>query len=504
MASSTVRETGIAATLFALALSVRLPLLGAAPYGDEAAHYAMARTLGFLDSSIYWIDLDIPFQLYPLTLGRPLFVLLHAPGAALGFTAFRFLGIVYAAALAPLVYALVRRCGARQAASALGGAAVALLPPFVVWGARTFPDTAMAALVLVGLWAWVAGRVRLASGILFAACLTKETAIPAVAGLAVYAVASGIRQRLKEGKRWAALLPERAEVWISGVVALGPIGVLASYMAVPKLPGWTSGGTLGGAAETLALSSWLIVGVAIAAVLVPRSRSVAAAFGGTLAFYAVFIVVRGGGINGWYAILPGALAICAAAIGIDAGLRSLRWPRPAAGIAAGAAGLAAVLAITGFGASLTPAFHPLDPRGEPGLAASLRFVRDENAWLLHAIEFQQSERPAEVLEMDLAWFWIAYPFSGRERTTFSYTISYDSGAVPIHELVQRGEASDLTWMQDWNSTFQQTFKQTYEDCLVFSEWPLLAYRLRPCAGREAVLSQDYQARLAAGSEAPKP
>ncbi|MFA5944355.1 MAG: hypothetical protein WC876_07820 [Candidatus Thermoplasmatota archaeon] len=489
------RDAAAAAGAFVVALALRLSMLPAAPYGDEAAHYSMARTLGFLDRSVHWLDLEIPFQLYPLTLGRPVFAVLHAPGAAFGFSAFRLLGMVYAALLAPLAYGLARHLGVRRPLSLAVAFAIGVVPSFVVWGARTFPDNAMASLAVAGLWAWVAGRPRLASALLLAACWTKETAIPVVVGLAVYELARGIRSRLSKGLRgWSGWRPRGGEAWLLGTVVVAPLAGIAAYVAVPKLPGWTTGGTLGSAVETLLLSSWLFGPALVAAACVPRARPIVAALAALLAFYAVFIVVRGGGINGWYAILPGALALVASAVALDTGLRSVHWPRPAAGLAT--AGLCLVLAVgvAGGHGGIATAMHPLDPRSEPGLAPSIRFVAAENGWLTNAIEFQERQAPARVLEMDLAWYWIDYPFAGSAATLFSYTVSYEEGRIPIGTLVEWGESSDLTWLQDWNSTFHQAFKATYADCRVFESGQLNAYYLQTCKGREDSLRANLQAR----------
>ncbi|HET6399328.1 MAG TPA: hypothetical protein VFH47_07220 [Candidatus Thermoplasmatota archaeon] len=82
--------------LWALAFALRLLLAGGGAYGDEAAHYYMARhgpqdpdnvvPAGDLLSRIWW--------------ERPLFSVLLAPGAAFGFLGYR-VGHAAAAATTP-------------------------------------------------------------------------------------------------------------------------------------------------------------------------------------------------------------------------------------------------------------------------------------------------------------------------------------------------------------------------------------------------------------------
>jgi hypothetical protein len=483
------RDAAAACGLAAVALVPRLALLRATPYGDESAHYAMARTLGFLDRSILWIGPEVPFQLYALTLGRPGFALLHFPAALHGFEAFRAFGILVAAALAPLSYALVRAHGGRWPAATVAGAAVALLPAFVVWGGRVFPDSGMALFALGGLLAWRLERPRLAAGLLLAACLVKETAIPLLATLAALALVRGVRSR-------RSLLPlTRGELWLLAALALSPAGILASYLAYPQLPGWTTGAALPSALELLVLSSWLLVPAAVG-VLVPQTRVLAACLCGLLAFYALFILVKDGGVNGWYAIVPGALAIVTAALLVDHGLRSAGWPRLLAPPAAAALAFLLAAGVAGAGVSLAATLHPLDPRPEAGLASTVRFVHQEHLFLRHAIEVQESRAPRTVLQMDTSWFWIAYPFAGSGSSAFANTAAYPPDAIPVERLVSIAEGSDLTWLEDRNTTFHQAFRQTYSDCRVFEEGTLAAYDLRGCAGRAAGLRSAYEAMRA--------
>lgn len=485
------RRVGLAVAggLFALAFAVRMALLKAVPYGDETAHYTMARTLGFLDSSVYWIDAASTFRLYPLVVARPVFALAHWPGAAFGFEGFRVLGIAYAALLPLLVYVLARQLRVRVPAAVLAGLVVALHPAFVVWGSRVFPDTLMADLVLGGLIAYVAGRTRLSAVLMLLACLAKETALPAAAGLAAHAVLVGLRPSPGGPSRWRRLQPA---AWHVGATVLGTSGVVVSYLIVPRLPGWTSGGTVAQTLDALTLWPWLAI-VPLLALWNRRLWPPAAALASTIAFYLAFVVLRDGNINGWYVLLPAALAVLLATAGFDQGMQSRAWPRMAAVTLGVAFVFAAVVAVVGS-ENGGPLLHPATDRGEAGLVASIGFVRSENPWLAEAIRFQQEESPARVLDLDLGWFWLSYPFRGADQTAFSFTVQYETGMVPSDDLVERAERADLTWLQDWNSTFHQAFKETYAECEVFAAGILTAYRIQDCPGRIEDLRQALALR----------
>jgi hypothetical protein len=472
-------DLALAGGIFALALGIRLSLLKAAPYGDETAHYTMARTLGFLDSSVYWIDADAAFRLYPLVVSRPVFALALSPGAAFGFEAFRFLGITYAALLPVLVYALARKLQSRMPAAFLAGLVIAVHPTFTVWGSRIFPDTLMAGLVLGALLAYASRRTRLAAALMLLACLTKETAVPAAAGLAFHAFLVALRQNEEGADAWTRLKPG---LWFLGAALLGTGGVIASYMLVPRLPGWTSGGTLTQAVDALTLWPWLFL-VPLAGFLDRRFGAPALALASTLVFYVVFVTLRDGNVNGWYVILPAALAVLLAVAGLDKGMKSQEWPRLAAVTLAAAFFFACTVAVIGGGDDLSEMLHPGTERVEAGLASSIGYANAENPWLADAIDFQEQASPRRVLSMDLGWFWLSYPFRGTDQTAFSYTVQSDPDKIPLDDLVSRAEGSDLTWLQDWNSTFHQAFKATYADCQVFAADILTAYRIQDCRGR---------------------
>src|ERR1041385_3681471 len=338
-------DTAAAAALAVAAFAVRWPLLTAPVYGDEAAHFAMARRLG-TSAHISYFE-GGPWSLAHLVVGRPLFALLHAPGAWAGFEGFRWLGAAFSALLPAAAYVLARRLGVRAGPAFAAGAAVAVHPAFVVWGARVFPDSLMALLAVAGLAAHAAGRTRRAAALLLAAAWAKESALAALAGLVAFEAAKllkGGRAAWTEGGRTQAW--HRAQPFAALLVA--PIPLLVGHAMFPLWPGYAPGGDLRSAAETLWPSSWFLLPLA-AAWWIPRARPVAAASAGLVAVYGFHVRGRGRVVRGWYVALPGALGLVLAATVGDAGLRSRRWPRMAAPpLAVGLAGLmvAAVVGAT--------------------------------------------------------------------------------------------------------------------------------------------------------------
>jgi hypothetical protein len=485
-------DAAVAAVLAALAFAARWPLLGAPVYGDEAVHYAMARRLGG-SGGISFFE-GGPWTLAHLVAGRPLFALLHAPGAWFGFEGFRVLGAAFSALLPAAAYVLARRLGARPWLAAGAGAAVALHPSLVVWGARVFPDSLMAVFVVAGLAAHAAGRKGLAWLLVVAAVWVKESALGALGGLLVFEAVALARERSAAGTKWGTQgLWRRARPLAA--LAVAPVPLLVGHALFPLWPGYASGGDVRSALEPLLLSSWLLAPLA-AAWAVPRARPAAAAATGLLALYALHAAVRGRLLQGWYAVLPAALALALAAAVVEAGLRSRRWPRLAAPpLAVGLAGLM-VLAVAGTTA-LGALAHPVQPRGEAGLPDTVDAVRREGADAEAMVRFQEARRPATVLEVDVFWHSVDYPLSGTRSTVVAYPVMAPLAPGAAARLGADGESSDLTWVQHWGDTpFEAAFVGTYGDCKVFAAGAWTAYDLAGCQGRSAALAEAYEAALA--------
>jgi hypothetical protein len=487
-----VRREGPAILLLAgAAAALRWTLADAPPYGDEAFHFTVARTLGF-PQDVRWLDTGEPLRLDAFAAGRPLFALAFLPGARLGFDGFRALHILVSSCLAGAAYAVVRLAGGRRAAAWAAGAAVAVLPGFVVWGARVFADGLMALLALLSLAAWLRDRPALGSALMLAACWTKESAVGAAAGLAAFQAWPALRLAREEGRPLLrGALSDRRVRWAAATVPLGLAPVVVGYVLFPRLPGWIFGGGFGPAWEGLWVSSWMPLGI-LAACWVPRARAVAGAGAGLAAFYLAFMVGRGGFVQAWYMALPSCLALIATALALDHALRSRRWPRLWAPPLA--AGWAFLLVAAVVGAQAPAALlHPLAPQGEAGLAATLASVQAESPDLAEAIAFHEAVRPARVLKVDILWHYVAYPLGGSRSTSLTYPALAPEGEVPVDLIAAEAEASDLVWLQDWNATFGNAFQETYRDCLAFSAGAWRAYLPQGCAGRSDGLRDGFRA-----------
>jgi hypothetical protein len=476
--------------LFGGALLVRWPLVSAAPYGDEAVHFVMARSLGFLDDSIVWSGSGDPVRLVPFVLGRPLFALAHFPSAQAGFEGFRLAGVLFASLLPPVAFGLLRVLGSARWLAASAASVVALHPTFVVWGARIFPDTLMAVLALLAVAGWALQRPALGSAFVVLACWTKESAWAAGFGLAAFVAwtaVAGTRQGGRPPLR--ALLANGAVRWAVVALVVGALPLVVGYLAFPRLPGWTMGGEFAPAWERLWLASWFAL-APFAALAVPRARPLAAAGLGLMAFYLAFHGLRGGAIQSWYAVLPGVVGLLCMAVVLDAAFKSVAWPRLA--VAPVGCLVAAVLLVAIVGSTgAVAAFHPLAPAREPGLVESIAFVQAEGPEVAAAWEFQRAARPASVLGLDLMWFWVGFPVAGSESTRVAYPALTPDDEVLVEQLASQAEESDLVWMQDWGGTFERAFRATYADCEVFAAGNWVAFRAKECPGRGASLRTEF-------------
>lgn len=476
-------EALAAAALAAAALAVRWPLVGAPVYGDEAAHFAMADRMG-ASGGISFFE-GGSWNLAHLVVGRPLFPLLHGPGAWIGgFEGFRILGAVFSALLPAALFVLARRLGVRAWLAFAAGAVVAVHPAFVVWGARIFPDSLMALFVLAGLAAYASGHRGWSFALLAGAVWVKESAIGALAGVVAFEAATLWRDR-GAADRWRRVQPFAA-------LAIAPVPLLIGQAMFPLWPGYASGGDLPSAIETLLPSAWLLLPL-VAAWWVPRTRPAAAAAAGLFALYAFHVLVRGRLVQGWYVILPAALALVLAAAVVDAGLRSRRWPRMVAPpLAVGLAGLLAV-GIVGS-AGLASVVHPLAPRAEAGLADTMQAVGREGADVDAMVRFAEARRPANVVQVDVFWHWVDYPLSGTESTVIAYPVYGTMDSAAVSRLALAAESSDLVWFHDWGATpFKEALLRTYGDCEVFSSGVWTAYDLSACQGRSAAMADAYGA-----------
>jgi hypothetical protein len=260
-----LRWTLALVALYALAATLRLMLLDGPLYGDEAVQYAMSRHWGDDPDNV------VPeYHLNgPLWWGRMMFPLVLSPGAAIGLTAFRVEHTLLASLLPVLVAGLAHRAGLHPAFALGAGAAIAIHPTFVLWGARVFPDTIMACFVVGALWAHVARRPVLAAGLFVAAVWTKETA--GLALLAVFLWSLWKAHRAGEASLWPLRLDRTATgLLAAGLLAPWPL-MYAVFGLQGRVPGWSEFALEWHHVADLFATAWLIVPI-LAGLAWPRPR----------------------------------------------------------------------------------------------------------------------------------------------------------------------------------------------------------------------------------------
>jgi hypothetical protein len=491
------RDLACLLLLAAAAFALRSPLLDDAPYGDESGHYMMARTLGVFGDDLPVVGTGATLELSRLVVARPVFALAFAPFAWLGFAGFRFAGVAAAALVAPALFAAVRSWGGQRAVAAVAGGVYALHPYLVAWQSKVFPDSLMALLFLLGLARLGRGRVAEAAGLLLLACWAKESAVPAVLGLAAACLAPAAWRRFRGG---ADRLLDRTTLLLLGAAGAGTLATATSVLAGGTPPGWGRGGSLPAALETLLLSSWLLLPL-VGGLLARASRPWCSAALATLGAYAAHMLVRGGAVEGWYVPLPAALALGGAGLAACHLLRRRhRQPRAARAATAAMAALAALLLVPVLGTAGAAAWivHPADPRDDPGLLATWASGSPEGRDLEAAARFHRGVAPARVLQVDVLWFYALHPFGGSHATTVAFTVgpwaTGDAGRV-----AQAAERADVTWMHLWGTPLEEALAETYRDCLLFEQGPWRAYGAAACPGRGALLAHRLAARLEASA-----
>jgi hypothetical protein len=459
------RDILAAASLFALAFGLRILLVDSPPYGDESGHFAISKTMGIWGDETVVVAGDGPFDLIYWVAGRPVFAAVYAPGAWLGFDAFRIEAALVSSTIPVLGYAWLLTQGSRRILGLAAGGVLAAHPAMVVWGARVFPDSLMAALFLAGLLAWVTRRRRAALGFLFASCLAKETAIAAVGSLAV-------AQFLEERRLHAH---HAGSLRLGAVALAGVLVVIFAALYAGSLTGWARGGDPTVALEEILWSSWLIVPILVG-LFVRAARQIAVTLAGLVAFYVAYILLRDGALNAWYLVLPLCLATLLTAQLIWLGWTSNTSAWLASRIGAVSALFLALFAIFGG----TPLAHPMSQVEDPGLESSIAFVRSEAADLGAARDYHLQVQPQRVFMVDVVWYNTYYPLGGRESTVISYPLVLTDATVPLEAMEEGMGNADLVWLQWWDGAFEQRFDAAFQGCRTFNEGLYRAYAVADC------------------------
>lgn len=464
-------------TLLGLALAVRLPLSTSDPYGDEGAHYAIARGLGAVSDHI-----QQPPPLHLLFLGRPLFALVLWPAALISFKAFRILHIVLASALPSLASAVGRAHGAGRITATAAGLVIVFHPLFLVYAIRVFPDTLLALATLAGLLARRLDRPGLSSIFLVAAAWIKEPGLVAIAALA--AVDLWRDARVGAVRLWPLRISLRATLWaITAAAAVLPLVLLLALGG--RLPGWTAGGPTWARLDTVLLSSWM--GLILALGLVRRSTRSAAALGLVFPlFYLAYRLVLGRNVEEWYGVLPASLALAAASVVVHDGLRvarPIRWWRPAATATLTAIVVAAlvVLAVAPGTSHLRTYAAPLSKDIRPNLPDTWHGL-DHARELQTALAQLQTRHEAKILLVDVGWYFIVYPFGdvgSSERYRYSDGTAWDRDGW-THDMEDKNTTVVL-WVYEGGKV-NGVLRDVYGDCAQYSNASFVLYDGADCQG----------------------
>lgn len=474
----------VPALLFAAAAALRLWLVGSPLYGDEAAHYHIARHLGAAPANVHHADL-LPSHLFP---ARPAFFLLLSPGAQFGFTGFRIEAALLSSLLPVLAWALLRQMGARPAVAASAGAVVALHPWMAVWGTRGFPDSLMAVFLLAGLLAHARGR-PLAAGLLLAlAAWTKETGIVPLAAVGLWSLAAAVRRG--EAGLWPLRLDRTCTAYLAaGILAAAPLAASVLLLGA-RAPGWATTPMGWADLDHAFLSAWLLPPL-LAGLAWRRTRPWSALGLAFPAFYLAYSLGLGRGLSIWYYVASAALAAVAAFLALDEGVRRLR---PAAGrwVPAGAAALLLVpLAVPGAAAAwmaAPAAGTPSTGYADLGpLAGAPDPVRGAAAFVAGA---------PNVFVVDVGWFYVLFPFSGSAgQLGYAYS-EFHSNLTAWADAIE--EVADWTVVEKHDIPLNRAIRAVYRDCVRHEDAQYAILAGKECADRGAQL----EAALVAHGGAP--
>jgi hypothetical protein len=408
----------VAAAIFFVALLPRSQQVGAPPYGDEAGHFTVSQLLASTTSrvvSLYGGHVDDYSHFF---WQRPLHFLIMWSGARFGFTGFRVEAILLASLIPALLYLLLRRCDVRPLIAGGFGLLVAIYPGMASWGGRGFSDPIACLALLLSVWFQLGRRHYVASMFAVAACWIKEVCIIAAAFLAL--------AHLLERTRGVPLLARRLDrTDLPYLVApfLGVFPLVFSTWLGARPPGWTTGGSLATAAETVFITPWFLPLLGLA--FVRHARHPLTIMGlGMPCYYVAEHVVRGLMIQAWYLQIPFTMLCGASALGLETAWRMVAvksWQRRAKVAITLLLVLVFAIPITLPGGTQTRAvFSPVAGSDGHDLPQALYFARLEGADAKDAGLAVQELHPERVLLIDVGWFYHDYPFARGASSVANY------------------------------------------------------------------------------------
>ncbi len=474
--------------VYLVALAAHAYVASAAPYGDEAFHYAAATRLWESGSNAYLFYSDEPLDFNLLFWQRPVFFLLLAPAAAISFEAFRNFHAVLVSTLPVVIVGLARQFGVGRVLAGSVGIAAALNPSLIVWTTRVFPDGLAATLALTAVFLWTRGRHVGALVTALAATWTKESAGLVLIVLAALWVFPTIANRL----HLAATQHNRKPVWgVPVALSIAPLPLAYSLYLGARFPGWVPDGDAS-TLPSILLGSVLLVPFVIAAFAFKRGRLAAALATGYLLFYAWYAIIYNHQVQGWYIAIPLSLALVAAVIaahGLDHRWTGRRWARFSP--------FATILLVVLFALVLFPAGSDLRVAATGGLkggtggslAETSEFIRSENRDFADAIAVYEDLEAARAVVVDTSWLYVYYPFGdARDIVMFArsdYFNVFNSSWRPVIDEIESPNVITVIGSDGYDPDVAKTMREVYHDCIVYANPTYQFVRGADCSGAGA-------------------
>lgn len=483
--------------VYIFAFGVRFNLWTVHPYGDEAAHYYVARHLGNGPEHVRSVNFDFPadkapflsnLDTRPLFYQRPMFSLLLWPGAVVSFEAYRLLHIALTSLIPVAAILLLRQMETRTLLAAATGLLLAVNPLFVTWGTLVFPDSLMTLALAASVLAARRDRPITSAGLLLAAIWIKEVAIVAALFLLAHALLRG--RRLGQTSLWPLRLDRLQTGYLVVVlVALGPL--LYSQFLGGLFPGWGRGGEIKSNIDRFFLQLWLLP-VILAGLRWPRTRFLSGLALLYPAFFLAYRILLGRGLAIWHFPPMQFFAAAAATLVLDEWWtrarakpsRALRFlPQFVALILAGL--LAIQISVPETQAPRSRLTMPLSGLSNMSLPEALRYEKSRDHDLHEVLIRLQEQTNSGLFLVDVGWFYILHPISGLSATIYyGYTEVAEAGHQDPafwSSHLERGETLALLFTLD--VALNEAIRTVYADCRIYQNPSFELFNGSNCAGR---------------------
>ncbi|HET6399234.1 MAG TPA: hypothetical protein VFH47_06740, partial [Candidatus Thermoplasmatota archaeon] len=209
------------------------------------------------------------------------------------------------------------------------------------------------------------------------------------------------------------------------------------------------------------------------------------------AFYLVYGLLLGRGVEAWYLILPASLGVVAAAAALSEAALRLRVP------AARVAGLAVLLLLAA--PAVVPGLAVAHPGGQtPPTLAMLREEGGGPGELEQAVAVLEGKDWNGVFLVDVGWFYTAYPFSERAAAV---GVGDTGSGLPVEAWAAAMDHANATVLHKVDRPLNVALRETYSDCSVHEGPTYVVLRRAGCEGRLDALRQALvRAQVAASAQ----